>query len=331
MSADSAVLREVAERVVSARGTVAVCGHVRPDGDAVGSTLGLVLALRASGVDAVPTLADEAPGGPAAYAFLPGYELYTPVSAMDAPEIFIALDTPNTDRLGIAAGMASEASELIVIDHHPDNACFGTLNVVEPEAAAVGQMLWRLLPELGRLRGMTPGAQVATCLYCALLTDTGGFRYSNTTPEALRDAAEMVQAGADPGGIARAVWEERSAGAVGLAGLALTRLRVVNSGAVSVSWIREEDFESTGASPGEAEHLVDMLRMLGGVDVLVFYQVTDGECRVNLRSKTGCDVGLVARALGGGGHVAAAGMTFSGSEDEMLAALLPLLPGGDRR
>lgn len=325
-----ATVRLAAERVTRAR-SVVVCGHVRPDGDAVGSTLGLVLALRGCGIDAVPTLADENGRGPATYAFLPGFATYTPVAALAVPDVFVALDTPNLDRLGIAADLASEAAELIVIDHHPDNSGFGTLDLVDPGAAAVGQMLWRLLPELGRLRGLEPSSQIATCLYCALLTDTGGFRYSNTTAEALRDAASMLQAGADPSDISRSVYEERSPGAVGLAGRALSRLEIVNGGLVAVSWIDDADLEATGALPEETEHLVDMLRMLGGVEALVFFQIANGECRVNLRSKSGFDVGSVARGLGGGGHAAAAGLTFNGTRIELLDALLPLLPGGAPR
>ncbi|TLM79501.1 MAG: bifunctional oligoribonuclease/PAP phosphatase NrnA [Actinobacteria bacterium] len=326
MGLSDAEYRAAAERLVSAT-SVAVCAHIRPDGDAVASTLALAAALRACGVDAVPTLADEDGRAPATYAFLPWFDEYVPAGDLDAPEVLVALDTPNVERLGAAGRLAAGAVDVIVLDHHPDNLGFGTMNLVDTEAAAVGQMVWRLLAHLGDLRGLSVDERLAHSLYVALLTDTGGFRYSNTTPQALRDAADMVQAGADPAAASREAYEERSHGAVALAGLALSRLQLLNGGRVAHAWIADEDFAATGALPEETEHLVDMLRMLGGVDVVVFAQQRGAECRVNLRSKNGFDVGSVARRFGGGGHAAAAGLTYAGLREDFLAEALPLLPG----
>lgn len=329
MTPDLPAYEEAARAIVEAR-SVVVCAHVRPDGDAVGSVLGLVQALRGCGIEAIPTLADEGGRGPITYAFLPGFGLFQPVSELSAPDVFVALDTPNTERIGVAASLVARAGTTVVIDHHPDNAGFGDINLVDPSAAAVGQILWHLIPRMCALSGHPDALtfEVATCLYCALLTDTGGFRYSNTTPDALRDAAEMLEAGAEPAAISRDVYESRSAGAVALAGVALSRLALVNDGHVALSWITDADFDETGALPEETEHLIDMLRMLGDVETVVFLHDRGHECRANLRAKRGFDVGAVARRFGGGGHVAAAGLTYAGAREALLDELLPLLPGG---
>ncbi|MBE0476833.1 MAG: DHH family phosphoesterase [Coriobacteriia bacterium] len=305
--------------------SVVCASHVRPDGDAVGSVLALVHALRETRTAAVPTLADERPA-PATYAFLPGFEGYIPAADLDPPAVFVSLDAPNLDRLGVAERLAAGADARLVIDHHPDNRRFGTVNLVDADAPASACIVWRLLPHLG----VKPNPDIATCLYTALLTDTGRFAYGNTTPAAFRAAAEMLEIGVDAAWVARNVYESRSPGALTITGRALDRLTVTNRGHVAYSWIDDRDFSETGALPEETEHLVDMLRMLGGVDVVVFVRDRGGELRVNLRAKRGFDVGSVARTFGGGGHTAAAGLTYrNGDLRTFLGRVLPMLPGGE--
>ena len=322
----AATLDAVAAALLEAE-RVVVCAHVGPDGDAIGSVLGLTLALRDAGIDATPTLAnDRTP--PVTYSFLPGFDLWRPVSQLDAPDTFVALDTPVASRLGIAEPLMRAASRVIVLDHHPDQPLYGDTTFTDASMAATGQIVWRLLPALGA----APSTQIARCLYVALMTDTGRFTYDNTTPAALRDAAEMLDAGADPAEAARHVYQERSARSLALEALTLERLTRANGGRIVWSHLTDADFEATGALPEEAEHLPDAIRSLGGIDVAVFFRVKGDEIRVNLRAKTGFDVGAVGRELGGGGHRAAAGLTWKGSELEpLLARLLPLLPGGDTR
>lgn len=316
-----------ASALLSSAGSVVCCAHVRPDGDAIGSVLGLVHALRELGVAAIPTLADERPA-PATYAFLPGFEAYMPAAELESPAVFVALDTPNVERLGAAEQLCRQADTTLVIDHHPDNHCYGTVNVVDARAPATACLIWRLVRQLG----VEPTKDIGLCLYTALLTDTGRFAYANTTPSALRAAADMLETGVDPAWVARNVYESRSPGALTITGRALDRLTLLNDGCVAYSWIGDRDFVETGALPEETEHLIDMLRMIGGVDVVVFVRQRDGELRVNLRAKRGFDVGAVARHFGGGGHAAASGLTYAGDDaDAFLAELLPMLPGGDAR
>ena len=304
---------------------VVVCAHVSPDGDAIGSVLGLTLALRAIGTDAIPTLAnDRTP--PVTYAFLPGADLWRPAAGLEVPDVFVALDTPVASRLGVAESLMRAARHVVVLDHHPDAPQYGDSVLSDPAMSATGQIIWRLLPALGA----DPSAAIARCLYVALMTDTGRFTYDNTTPSALRDAAAMLEAGADPAEAARHVYQERSARSLALEAIALERLTRANGGRVVWSYLTDADFEATGAFPEEAEHLPDAIRALGGIDVALLLRVKGDEIRVNLRAKTGFDVGAVGRILGGGGHRGAAGLTWEGSALEpLMNRLLPLLPGGD--
>lgn len=306
--------------------SVVVCAHVDPDGDAIGSVLAATLALRSLGVAAVPTLADAATV-PSTYAFLPGCDMFVPASEIPAPDVFLALDTPTPARLGMAQGLVDGARLIVVADHHPDNRRFGDVELFDPRAAATGQIIWRLLRHLG----VEPSPDMARCLYVALMTDTGRFSYGNTNPRALRDAANMVIAGADPYAAYDATYENRTPGSLRLLGLALSRVTLANDGRVAYSWVSEADLADTGTTMPETENLVDAVRQLGGIDAVFLAKVVGGNVRISLRSKRGADVGAVARLLGGGGHAAAAGATVEGDLTAALAALLPLLPGGASR
>lgn len=304
---------------------VVIGSHVDPDGDAIGSSLGLSFALDLVSIPNTVVLGSGT-ASPSTYAFLPGSERPTAPQPVGEPYVFIALDSPDLRRLGAAAGLARAADVLLTMDHHPDAAGAGAANVIDSTAAATGVLVWELLPHLG----VTPDARVATCLYTAVLTDTGRFSYSNTTPETLRVAADMVDAGAHPHDIYTAVYENRSAGAQQLVGRTLERVTLVNGGRVAYSWIGATDFAETGASAEEAENLIDFVRALGGVDVVFLAKVNGSGVRCSLRAKSETDVGAIARALGGGGHRAAAGCTVDGTLEDLLARLLPLLPGGER-
>jgi phosphoesterase RecJ-like protein len=322
---DTAAQATEAVRALTGARTVVVCAHVHPDGDAVGSALGLVLALRGLGVDVVPTLADGTTP-PGTYSFLPGFDLYRTHDTLEAPDVFVALDAPSWGRLGDAEQLARDAGTVITIDHHPDNTGFGAFNLVDSAAAATGQIIWRMLPELGARA--TP--DIAQCLYVAVMTDTGRFSYGNTDEVVLRDAAAMLDAGADAFRAYGAVYESRSACYMRVLGLTLSRVTHANEGRVAYSWITDADIASCGGLAGETEDLVDVVRTVGGVEAVVLLKPNETETRVSLRAKGSFDVGAAARALGGGGHHAASGATVPGGLDDALAAVLPLLPGGAR-
>jgi bifunctional oligoribonuclease and PAP phosphatase NrnA len=304
--------------------SVVVCGHVRPDGDAIGSTLGMTLALREAGIAAVPTLASRAEG-PSTYAFLPGFGLFVAAEQLEAPDVFIAVDTPIPDRLGLAEPLMRAAKTVIVIDHHPDAHTYGAVNILDPRAAATAQLVWRL----SNILNDRHSADVAQCCYVGLITDTGRFSYDNTCESAFLEAAEMVAAGVDPADMSRNVYQSRSRASLAIEARAMGRITVVNDGKVGYAWVDDADFAELGVLPEEAETLPDAVRVLGGIEVAVLMRQYGDEVRVNLRAKTGFDVSSVARHFGGGGHRAAAGCTFEGTIAELLPQLLALLPGGE--
>jgi bifunctional oligoribonuclease and PAP phosphatase NrnA len=307
--------------------SVVVCGHLRPDGDAIGSALALTLALRSIGVPAIPTLAEKKARVPKTYEFLPGAGLYAPLGDLEVPAVFVALDTPNLGRLGEAAELAEAADTLVVMDHHPDAQEYGDVNVCDSKASSTSLMVWRLVT--GALE-VKPTPEVAMCCYVGLITDTGRFQYDNTTADGMREAADMIDAGVEPADVARLVYQDRSVGSLALEARAMERITVCNHGHTAWSWIEESDFTETGAIVEEAEYLPDAVRLLGGIDAVALLRVWGDEVRVGLRSKTGYDVGSVARHFGGGGHKAASGFTWTGTKEDLLAEMLPLLPGGDR-
>jgi len=304
--------------------SVVVCAHVRPDGDAMGSVLALTLALRENGIPAVPTLAHGS-HTPSTYSFLPGFNLFVPVHDLEAPQVFVALDSPNLDRIGDAAKLAKAAETVIVIDHHPDTLAFGNVLLHNSAAAATGEIVWDLVKQLAE----PPSADVAQCCYVGLVTDTGRFCYDNTTADSFRAAAEMVDAGANPAEIAVAVFQSRSAASLAIESRAMSRLTLANGGRVAYAWVTDADFEELAVQSEEAESLPDAVRVLEGIDVAMLLRQAGGEVRGNLRSKAGFDVSAVARHFGGGGHRAASGFTFSGTLEQLLPQILALMPGGE--
>jgi bifunctional oligoribonuclease and PAP phosphatase NrnA len=323
MCDSSASESQVASALLAA-GSVVVCGHVTPDGDAVGSVLALTLALRGAGVNAVATLADDHPA-PGRYRFLAGCELYSPASELEPPDVFVVLDTPNWARLGIAEPLARSARTVIVIDHHADDACFGHLNLVDATAASTASIIWRLMP----LLGVTPDERIASACYVALMTDTGRFSYGNADARAHRDAADMIEAGADALRAYTRVYESRSPAALALLGRVLSRITLTNERRVAYSWMTEADLTETGALAEDTENIVDVVRQTARVDVVAFFKQQPEEVKISLRAKGPTfDVGAVARAFGGGGHRAAAGTALPLPLETAIRTVMALLPGG---
>ncbi len=321
-AADAAAYERMAQ-ALGASAEAIVCAHVDPDGDAVGSVLGLSLALESLGIRVQRVTADDLPA-PDGYAFLPGFERFVAATETDACDTFVALDTPQASRLGAAVPLAERCGRLLVLDHHPDAVEFGDTNLLDAHAAAVGQIVWRLLPSMG----VTPDAEIATCLYVALVTDTGRFQYSNTTPAALNDGAAMVESGADVAEVYRRLFESRSQEALVLTGRVLSRISLANGGRVAWAWLDATDLAETGAGLEDTENLVDAVRTVSGVDVVFLVKTGADGSKVSLRAKGSFDVGAVARELGGGGHRAAAGFADQDALDGVVGRLLPHLPGG---
>lgn len=285
-----------------------VTTHVEPDGDAVGSALAVFHALQSLGKDVVVCLADSVPP---LYRFLPGsYEIQRKVPLEFLPECVMVLDCSELRRAGDIINQVDLRSVVLMnIDHHNSNTHFGDLNLVE-ESAATGELIYNIIKGLG----ISISQEMGICIYTAILTDTGGFRYRNTTRQSLQIAAEIVGLGVNPGEIAEKACESYPVERFQILGKALQNLRVGCGGKVADFFVSRSMFNGNGISPSIVEGFVNYPREINGVLVSVFFREKgDNEYRVSLRSKGDADVSAVAQLFGGGGHRNAAGCLVEGN------------------
>ena len=296
-----------------------VTSHEAPDGDALGSLLATGLALRELGKDAVMFLGGPAPL-PGEYRFLElqqrGLQRERPADF--AERVLVAVDCASAGRVGSEPGLVDAAPFTINIDHHHDNPRFGDVNLIVDDASSTGEVLADVFRELGV--ELTPA--IAEALYIALVTDTGRFQYANTTPKALRLAADLVEAGADVHRVFQGVYENVQFAKLKLLARALDRARVLEGGQIVVSHLLRDDFEAVGATEPYSEGIIDFLRSAEGalVSALIREPPRDsGPTRkVSLRSSVDeVDVSAIARKSGGGGHRGAAGFSSDLSVDEI--------------
>lgn len=294
--------------LVRGAGAVLLVLHVRPDGDSLGSSLAMARCLGAMGKAVHVTCADPLPAN---LAFLDPTGICQPPDRLEGPfDVALFLDCADLERCGAARSLVSQAKTLVNVDHHPSNRRFGDVNYIEARAAACGEIVFALLSELGA----TIDSGVATALYTALVTDTGSFRFANTTSHTLCLAARLVELGADADQVGREVWSSRSLASLRLLEAALHTLALDAGGRIAWMSVTPAMLRQAGASAEDGEGLVDYPRALRGVEVaLLFSLETAGYVRVNLRSGHLVDASLLAGAFGGGGHARAAGCTVRGS------------------
>jgi phosphoesterase RecJ-like protein len=288
--------------------------HVNPDGDAIGSELGLARLLRRLGKGAVVWNLDPIP---AIYRPLPGSERVHSGAEPPAgfPEKFdsiVVLECPSLDRTGIEQHLSpGGALPVINIDHHLGNQHYGAVNWVDSAAPAVGEMVFRLAQALK----VALEPEIASCLYLTLVTDTGGFRFSNATPAAFEAAAALVREGAHPEQVAQWLYESQPVAVVRLLGEMLQTLALHHGGRIATVRLDPEMFARAGAAAGDSEGLIDVPRSIAGVDaVALIRRREDGSHKVSLRSRGEVDVEKIARHHGGGGHRNAAGYALGGGE-----------------
>ena len=298
-----------------------VVAHENPDGDALGSLLGATLGLRALGKDALMYLAGDAPL-PGEYGFLALGDLRRDVPDDIESRVVLALDCANESRIGPEPGLLERASLVINVDHHHDNNRFGGLNLIVADASSTAEIVRDLLRELDV--ALTP--QIAEALYVALVTDTGRFQYTNTTPKSLRLAAELVEAGADVHAIFKQVYETVQFAKLKLLARALDRAQLFEDGRLVVSYLVRGDFADAGAEEPYSEGIIDYLRQVEGTEMVALIREPprdDGPAhRVSLRSsRDEVDVSAIARKAGGGGHRQAAGFSSEQSVEEIVEFL----------
>jgi bifunctional oligoribonuclease and PAP phosphatase NrnA len=308
-------------RLLPAGPPLCLTTHESPDGDAIGSLLGAGLAFEAAGRDVWLYLAGTTPM-PNEYGFLPVDRIQRELPSDLEQREFWAFDCGSARRIGPDESVLERPLRVINVDHHHDNTRFGELNLVDPDAACTAQIIERLLREAG----IAIGSDVAEALYVGLVTDTGRFQYANTTPEAFRLAARLVDAGADPARVFAAIWETVPFAKQRLLGIALEHARLEASGRLLVTWLTRDDYRSAGADEPFSEGVVDHLRAVEGVSVAALVreprEVDGPRHKVSLRARdAGVDVSKIARGRGGGGHVGAAGFTSNETLQEILAFL----------
>ncbi len=294
-----------------------VAAHENPDGDALGSLLAMHLALEQLGKDSAMFVPGPAPL-PGEYTFLELDGLRREPPADHADRVLVAVDCAKEERLGPDPSLLERSPFTVDIDHHHDNTRFGDVNLIVPDASSTGEILADLFHELGV--EVTPA--IAEPLYTALVTDTGRFQYANTSPKALRLAADLIEAGADGHKVFQTVYENVQFAKLKLLARALERAEVYSGGRVVISHLRKEDFADVGASEPYSEGIIDYLRAVEGAIVAALIREPprgDGPThRVSLRSSVDeVDVSVIARKSEGGGHRQAAGFSSELSLDDL--------------
>jgi phosphoesterase RecJ-like protein len=302
---------------IRAHDKLIVVTHENPDGDALGSMLATTLGLRAIGKNVVMYLAGSAPL-PAEYGFLDMDGLARELPADVGERALVAVDCANERRIGEDSSVVTEAAVVLNVDHHHDNARFGDVDLIVDEASSTAEIVRDLLRVLDVQ--LTP--EIAQALYVGLVTDTGRFQYTNTTPKALRLAAELVEAGANVHDVFRHVYETVQFAKLKLLARALERAQLFEGGRLVVSYLLKDDFEQVGAEEPYSEGIIDQLRSVEGSEMVALIREpprSDGPARrISLRSSHDeVDVSAIAREAGGGGHRQAAGFSSELSIEEL--------------
>lgn len=327
LGARSPVIYEQFIAAVEEAKTVFITAHVGPDGDTLGSMLAFKFALEKARphiqrVDCV--ISGKMPD---VYRFLPGikevHRMETANTLLDQYDMAICVDCGSADRLGLAQPLFQSAKVSVNIDHHISNAQFGAINVVEPMAAASGEVLFDILKTMK----IPMDANIATCLYTAIVTDTGGFKYSNTTSKVMETTAQLIAAGADPEYVFKQLYEEQPLCQIMLQADALLQTRFNADKTIGWTVVTREMLNRHQAQDEHIDGLVESIRRIDSVLIAAVLKETEqGLTKVSIRSDThDIDVAAVMARFNGGGHKMAAGCTMELSIADAPATLLPLL------
>ena len=257
---------------------------------------------------------------PEMYGFLPGFAEIReePPHGVD-PQLVFFFDSGNLERSGESVKRIASHATIVNVDHHPSNSRFGDVNIIDADASAVGQMVMEMLDHFGYPITRT----IASNLYVALLTDTGGFRHENTTPRALDDAARLARLGADPGRIATMVYKMRPETTLKLSGLALATMRVELEGKLAWAKVSRRMLKEANAVMAESEGIIDTLNSIAGLELaILFKEVNDSLTKISVRSRGPVDAAALCATFGGGGHIRAAGAEIERPMDETVKMVL---------
>ena len=316
------MLSQVVE-LVEKKDRFAITSHVRPDGDSLGSSLGLYWLLRALDKEVEVTMRDMAPH---AYQQLPGADAIRVTPAVDRPyDAVFVIECSDIDRPGL---IDLEKQFVVNIDHHSTTDLFGTINWIDSTASAVGEMIYNL----SKATGVRVTKEIAECLYTALLTDTGSFHYSNTTERTFKIASELVRTGVKPAKTAEAIFGSYQWPKIELLSLVLATAKRDETG--HIAWMEQtlEMQEQTRASEEDADGFVNYPLSVAEIEATaLFKECSPGVYRTSLRSKGDVNVAKVAEQFGGGGHRNAAGCTLKGNLESVERQVVPLLQDAIKR
>ena len=283
--------------------------HLSPDGDSVGASLAFRLALRQLGKKAVVASKDAIVD---TFGFLPGAgDVLSWDKVEGGFDAVLLFDCADDTRMGSPKPIGAYGSRVLNVDHHSTNSGYGDAAFIDPAAGAVGEIALRLLDELGTV--LEP--DIALCLYVAIVTDTGSFQYSATSPQTHRIAARLLDAGLDAGDVSEEIYERNELHGLRLLARALESLEVSPDGRVALITLTGRDMAETGGTAADCDSLaiVNYARSIRGVEIGVLLREERDGIKVSLRSRGGTDVGSIALALGGGGHERAAGILLKGT------------------
>jgi phosphoesterase RecJ-like protein len=315
---------QAATAAIAGAGQTVISCHVHPDGDALGSALALQQGLTTAGRSAVVSFSEPFVVPPQ-YRFLAGLDQLVPPARVPAdPDVLVCFDAGSLDRLGSLVPSFEAAATTVVVDHHASNTRFGDVNLIDPAAPASAVLCRELLRRLD----LPLDADIATCLYTGLVTDTGRFQYQATTPETHLLAAELLAAGVRQYEVSKALFETNDIGYLRLVAAALSRIAQVPEASLVWTSVTLADLAAHGVDMEQTEGLIDLVRTDAASDVAaVVKEQPDGGHKVSLRSKGGTNVGELATRLGGGGHAFAAGFTSGLGVEETISSIVEALAG----
>jgi len=302
-------------RLIQSKKSFLLTTHVNPDGDGLGAESALYLALKKLGKKVQVVNHDRLPKR---FEYLGFTGAYRASDRIPPHDVCFVLDAGNFGRIRDDV-KRSEFGTLVNIDHHFSNDLYGDLNLVLPKAAATGEIVYYLIKALK----LEITKEIAESVYTSLVTDTGGFRYSNTTPEVLRLAAELVDKGADAQKVSDRIFAGISKEAMELVRVSLGTIRVYGDGRIASMTLSQSDLGKTGATDEDTENLINFVRKLDTVKVAIFLKERpDGQIKLSLRSRSDVNVSLIAGKFKGGGHAYAAGAVLDGPMEAALKAVL---------
>ena len=289
---------------------VVLASHLNPDGDALGSLLALAHLLRGMGKEVTPISTD---GVPAIYQWMPGSEMVVTATDKRDFDLAIVVDAGAIERIGTSQLSTIHSAKLLIdIDHHVADTVFGDVRILDSTSASTAEIICRLIQTVNRItqkEWMTP--EIANCLMTGVITDTGSFKYPNTTPSTFKTAAYLQSFGAKPAPINELVYENRSLASLKLQARALNSLQISTDGKIAWTCVSAKDMEECGATDADTEGIVGLVRGIDTVQAALFFrEIVGKKIRISLRAREGADVNKIANVFGGGGHRLAAGCSI---------------------